>query len=290
MNYMCLWGGVKETGVYAPADKIYEHRYVQQITESATPLETLKKLEEDGKLRNSMMAYSREMVNEFAKSYNALFLEEMALTEKIEKLRAAVQGFPSSTLIREILTAIPHEQRGLVFGFKDLTIEDALKELVVRGTQMDSHRFNIHRAMEYFGYKFGGGMNKREIDRAILIDRCPDKIMSKGGRYIGVIKNPNNIYYVFGTESDYDYEGRGKDVNDRQLIGIICDEINSKLGQPIASLDDKEGGTTHTYWRQVGIVIDNPPKDEDSVNQINEIIQRHIDMADTGVNEHEQNL
>ena len=275
-------GGEKETGVYKPAERIYEHRYVQQITESENPLEALKKLEEDEKIRNSMMAYSREMMSTFAKSYNELFAEELAFTDKIVGVRASIERFSPSTLVKEILPTIPHELRSMVFPLKDLTTEEALRELVARGTQMDSHRYDLHRTIEYFGYKFGGGMNKKEIDKAIIIDRCPDKIVSKGGRYIGVTKNPNGVYYLFGTEADYDYEGRGKDMNDRQLIERICEEINSRFNQPIASLDDKQGGTTHTYWRTVGIAIDNSPKDEESMNQINEIVQKYIDQADAG--------
>ncbi len=275
-------GGRKEDGVYSPAERIYEHGYVQQITESANPLEFLKKLEEDEKVRNSMMAYSREMMSAFARSYNILFSEELSLTGKIEQVRASVEGFPPQSLIKEILQTIPQDSRSFVNTLRDFTIEEALKELVKRGTQMDSRRFELHRAIEYFGYKFGSGMNKKEIDKAILIDRCPDKIESKGGRYVGVIKNPTGVYYLFGTEADYSFEGRGRDNTDRRLIENICAEINSKFGSTVASLDDKEGGSTHTYWRQVGLVIDNLPKDEESINQINEIIQKHIDGADSG--------
>ena len=224
-----------------------------------------------------MMAYSREMMGAFAKSYNSLFAEELALTEKIEQIRVVVKGFPASTVLKEILTSIPNELREFVRELRNLTVEEALEELVTRGTQADSHRFDLHRAIEFFGYKFGGGMNKKEIDRAILINRCPDKLESKGGRYVGITKNPTGIYYLFGTESDYDFEGRGKDINDRELIEKICNEINSKFDQPTASLDDKQGGTTHTYWRMVGLAIDNSPKDEESITRINEIIQKHID-------------
>ncbi|MBX4204864.1 MAG: hypothetical protein KW788_01585 [Candidatus Doudnabacteria bacterium] len=274
--------GIKEGGVYASAEKIYERRYVQQIAESANPLESLKKLEEDEKVRNSMMAYSREMMRAFTKSYNTIFSEELALTEKIEQVRGAVENFPPQSVIKEILQTIPQDLRSFINPYKDFTIEETLKELVAKGSQMDSHRFDLHRAIEYFGYKFGSGMNKKEIDKAILIDRCPDKLESKGGRYVGVIKNPTGVYYLFGTESDYSYEGRGRDKTDRRLIESICAEINSKFGSTTASLDDKQGGSTHTYWRQVGLAIDNLPKDEESLNQINQIIQRHIDEADSG--------
>lgn len=275
-------GGRKEDGVYSPAERVYEQRYVQEIAESSNPIESLKKLEEDEKVRNSMMAYSREMMSAFARSYNTLFSEELALTGKIEQVRGATKGFQPHSLIKEVLQTIPQDSRSLVNTLRDFTIEEALKELVKRGTQMDSRRFDLHRAMEYFGYKFGGGMNKKEIDKAILIDRCPDKIESKGGRYVGVTKNPTGVYYLFGGEADYDFEGRGRDSSDRRLIESICAEINSKFGYQIAFLDDKEGGTTHTYWRQVGLMIENLPKDEESINQINEIIQKRIDEADSG--------
>jgi hypothetical protein len=42
-------------------------------------------------------------------------------------------------------------------------------------------------------------------------------------------------------------------------------------------LNDAQGGTTHTYWRQIGLLIENAPEDEESLNQINEIIKKHID-------------
>ncbi|MDP9249026.1 MAG: hypothetical protein M3M85_00740 [bacterium] len=270
--------GVKETSSYAPADRIYGYNFARQILKSEMPLEALKDLEKQEKSRNSMLACSREVMSALAKAYNEFLNEELALTEKIEKIRAAVQGFPSQTLISEILVVIPHEVRSLAFSLKDFSIEECLKELVKKVIAMDTHRFDFHRAMEYFGYKFGGGMNKREIDKAILIDRCPDRLESKDGRVIGIKKNPTGIYYLFGIDADYDYKGGGNDIKDKELIKRICEEINAKFNKTIASLDDAQGGSTHTYWRQIGLFIENAPGDEESLDQINEIIKKHIDL------------
>jgi exonuclease VII small subunit len=277
-----LVSGEEDGGTSLIVEKKYLYQCIQQITESANPLETLKSLEEDETKRNLMLAYSRDIMSAFTKKYNELFTKELASTEEVEKIRAAIGGFPPATLVKEILITVPHELRKVVFALKELTIEEALEELVTKVTQMDSHRFDLHRAMEYFGYKFGGGMNKREIDRAILIDRCPNQIVSKGGRRVGLTKNVKGLYYLFGTESHYDYENYGKDVEDRRLIEKICEEINTKFGRIIATLDDTKGGTTHTYWRTVGMMIDSMPLDEESIDEINAIVQKNIDDADGG--------
>lgn len=276
-------GAREEDGTYSPVDGMNEHWYAHQITESKNPLESIKKLEEDEKHRNTMLANSREMMSVFTRSYNTLLSEEQAFMEKIKKLRTETQNFLPQSVIKEVIQNIPQDLRSFIHPLRNDSIKEALAGLVRRGAQMDSHRFNVHRAIEYFGYKFGSGMNKQEIDKAILIDRCPDKIESKGGRYVGVIKNPSGVYYLFGTEADYFFTKPGKDNADRQLIVSICSEINSKLGSKIAVLDDQEGGSTHTYWRQIGLRISNLPKDEESINQINEIIQKHINDADSGI-------
>lgn len=274
--------GEEDGSTSSVVEKKHLYQCIQQIIDSTKPLETLKGLEEDEAKRNLMLAYSREIMGAFTKKYNELFSIELAATEEIEKIRSAIRGFPPTTLVKEILITVPQEVRKIAFSLKELTIEEALKELVTTVTQMDSHRFDLHRAIEYFGYKFGGGMNKKEIDRAIIIDRCPDKLVSKGGRRIGLAKNVRGLFYLFGTESNYDFENRDKDIEDRRLIEKICEEINTRFGRVIATLDDSEGGTTHTYWRTVGMLIDSIPLDEESINEINAIVQKNIDEADAG--------